>query len=105
MSNNFISDPILKEIIVPIPKNHANPDANVAALILVILYFSINQITMGSISEMDDVHAAKINKIKNNVPNSCPPGIAPNATVIVSNSSPGPELISRPTSYNYWKYC
>ena len=35
------------------------------------------------INDIEDVHAAKINKMKNKVPNNCPPGIAPNATVNV----------------------
>ena len=43
-------------------------------------------------SEIDEVIAAKNNKIKNNVAIILPPGIDPNAIGNVSKISPGPAV-------------
>ena len=57
--------------------------------------FSTNQATAGSTSEMADDQAANTNKMKNKVPNTCPPGMAPKAIGSVWKIKPGPAPGSR----------
>jgi hypothetical protein len=55
-------------------------------------YLSIKKLIAGSISEIDEVIAAKNNKTKNNIAITLPPGIDPNAIGNVSKISPGPAV-------------
>ena len=54
--------------------------------------FSIKKLIAGSISEIDEVIAAKKSKIKNRVATMVPPGIAPKAIGRVSKIRPGPAV-------------
>jgi len=82
----------LNENSVPKPTNHVRKPNLALASVLLIEYFSIRKLIAGSISEIDEVIAAKNSKIKNKVAIIFPPGIDPNAIGNVSKISPGPAV-------------
>ena len=88
--NNFKSAAKLKDNIVPIPSSHVNTPSLILASALLIENFSIIYVIAGSIKDIEDVIAAKNNKMKNKVAIIKPPGIAPNAIGRVWNINPGP---------------
>jgi hypothetical protein len=82
----------LNESNVPIPRNHVIKPILTLASTLLIEYLSIKKLIAGSMSEIDDVIAAKNNRINNKVARILPPGIDPNAIGSVSKMSPGPAV-------------
>ena len=82
----------LNESNVPIPTNHVKKPILILASVLLIEYLSIKKLIAGSMSEIDEVIAAKNNKIKNEVATILPPGIDPKAIGNVSKISPGPAV-------------
>ena len=82
----------LNESNVPIPRNHVIKPILTLASTLLIEYLSIKKLIAGSMREIDEVIAAKNNKIKNEVAIILPPGIDPKAKGNVSKISPGPAV-------------
>ena len=72
-------DNSLKESTVRIPSVQVNTPRILVAYTLDNENFSTTNVIAGSISDMDDVMAAKNNSIKNNVAIMVPKSIAPNA--------------------------
>ena len=90
------SDRRLNDKALKIPKNHAIKPNKRVAVILFIFKDSINHATPGSISEMDELKAAILKRIKNKVPKNTPRGIELKAIGRVTNTSPGPSEAARP---------
>ena len=89
-------DNSLNDNTVKIPRTHVNNPRIFVAYNLDNENFSTTKVIAGSISEIDEVIAAKNNNIKNNVEIITPKSIEPNAIGNVWNIKPGPaELGSR----------
>ena len=71
---NLKSDQILKEKILPIPKNHTNKPKNITMIFLLILNSSSIQAVNGSKSEMAELRAAIVINTKKIIEKKGPNG-------------------------------
>ena len=90
-SDRRLNDNALKR-----PINQAKKPKIIVAVILLIFKDSINQATPGSMSDIEELKAAMLNKIKNNVPKKTPNGIELKAIGRVTKTSPGPSDAVKP---------
>ena len=77
--NNLKSDKLLKDRTVKIPSTHVTTPKILVAYIRETENFSTTKVIAGSIREIEDVIAAKNNKMKNEVAMNPPKSMAPKA--------------------------
>ena len=77
------------------PSSQMAPPATAVAALRLSGVFSSKSSTVGSNSEMEEVSAAKVSKMKKSTPSKVPPVMLPKAIGRVMKIRPGPDEGSR----------